>query len=174
MTGEAHYYEHPNEMDVSDKFTATSTLLLECALAWLLFYYMIILPLNLIPMNKLALVIKIYCTYSQPPYDIQTRQFFLACLLSLNMTTECCSRVCQSSRISGSTRTCTCLSGSPKTSHGSLLAWCFGSSALSQPSLSLQTSSIYPPPPRAWRTVPWRLYILLWFLSGLLETQCGP
>ena len=57
MIGEAHDYEFPFKSPVSDAHATTSTLLLNCALCWLVFYYVVILPFNLFPSSKSSLVI---------------------------------------------------------------------------------------------------------------------
>jgi hypothetical protein len=56
MTGEAYDYEYPYEDPIGEEHSATSSKLLVVALCWLLVYYLLILPFNLIPCSKQALV----------------------------------------------------------------------------------------------------------------------
>lgn len=56
MIGEAHDYQYPDEFPVSIQHTDTSAVILTAALIWELFYYMIILPFNLLPCSKQALL----------------------------------------------------------------------------------------------------------------------
>jgi hypothetical protein len=55
MTGEAHDYEYPYSEPISLVRAESSAHVLEAALVWLLIYYAVILPCNLIPLSKAAL-----------------------------------------------------------------------------------------------------------------------
>lgn len=55
MIGEAHDYEYPDEYPIGIQHSNVSAIVLEVALAWLLFYYFIILPCNLMVCNKASL-----------------------------------------------------------------------------------------------------------------------
>lgn len=56
MLGEAHDYEFPDEIPISVNHTYNSAIVLFSVLIWELFYYMIILPFNLLPCSKSALL----------------------------------------------------------------------------------------------------------------------
>lgn len=55
MLGEAHDYEYPDAPPISMAHTHSSARILQAALCWVLFYYMIILPFHLLPCSKEAL-----------------------------------------------------------------------------------------------------------------------
>ncbi len=55
MAGEAHDHQYPYEDPVSDKHTADSATILTTALLWLAVYYLILLPLRLLPVNEAAI-----------------------------------------------------------------------------------------------------------------------
>jgi hypothetical protein len=56
MIGEAHDYESPDEIPISVNHTENSAIILLSVLVWELFYYLILLPFNLLPCSKTALV----------------------------------------------------------------------------------------------------------------------
>eukprot|EP00981_Chlorochromonas_danica_P007398 scaffold1709_cov158-Ochromonas_danica.AAC.8 len=55
MIGEAHDYEYPDAKPIAMAHTLTSASILQIALSWVLFYYLIILPFNLLPCHPSAL-----------------------------------------------------------------------------------------------------------------------
>lgn len=55
MAGEAHDYEYPYEEPIADQHTLTSCRLLTIAMFWLLIYYFLLLPLNILPLKKSSL-----------------------------------------------------------------------------------------------------------------------
>ena len=55
MAGEAHDYEYPYEDPIAGRHTSTSCRLLAVATVWLLIYYCLLLPSNLLPISKAAL-----------------------------------------------------------------------------------------------------------------------
>ena len=56
MIGEAHDFEYPDEIPISIQHTNDSAVVLFAALIWESMYYCIILPCNLLPCPKPALI----------------------------------------------------------------------------------------------------------------------
>jgi hypothetical protein len=56
MRGEAHDYEYPDEMPIANECSNISALILAIAFVWLLAYYWVFLPLNLIYTSKASLL----------------------------------------------------------------------------------------------------------------------
>jgi hypothetical protein len=55
MIGEAHDYEYPEEYPVATQHSNTCAHILEVAFVWVLLYYVVILPCNLLQCNKASL-----------------------------------------------------------------------------------------------------------------------
>eukprot|EP01031_Cornospumella_fuschlensis_P023144 gene23144-28127_t len=56
MLGEAHDYEFPNERPLSSEHNQSSAQILQAALLWVLFYYCVILPFNILPCSVPSLL----------------------------------------------------------------------------------------------------------------------
>jgi hypothetical protein len=56
MKGEVHDYNHPLDKPISDKHDIATGLILQIALAWVLVYYFVIIPLNIIPENESSMI----------------------------------------------------------------------------------------------------------------------
>eukprot|EP01038_Epipyxis_sp_PR26KG_P007643 gene7643-10403_t len=56
MVGEAHDYKYPNAPPISQQHTYGSSIVLQVALIWQLFYYLVIIPTNALPENILSLM----------------------------------------------------------------------------------------------------------------------
>jgi hypothetical protein len=55
MTGEVHDVDYPDEPPLADIHTTQSARILEAALIYLLFYYLVVIPLNLLPVSAEAI-----------------------------------------------------------------------------------------------------------------------
>jgi hypothetical protein len=56
MTGEAHDYKFPEEFPISFQHTRSSGRILEVAFFWLLIYYFVICPFNILPEDKASMI----------------------------------------------------------------------------------------------------------------------